>query len=281
MSEGMLAARFYEPNQPLVLEEAPLPRPGSGEVLVEVRACGLCGSDIHIIKGETLTGSRPITLGHEAAGLVAELGPDCGQWQVGDRVAVNCVMSCGLCFNCQRGRDSICLNRRLTGIHLDGALARYVKVKSRSLIALPQEIPFEQGAIATDAVATPYHALTTRGGLRSGQAVAIFGAGGLGAHAIKLARLMGATPIIALDLSKPVLARARRFGADETVNAAQQDPVAIIRELTNGRGVDVALECVGTSKTVRWAVESAAVGGRAVVVGLTPEEIHLGEITNF
>jgi 2-desacetyl-2-hydroxyethyl bacteriochlorophyllide A dehydrogenase len=277
----MTAARFHQAHQPLVLEQVEVPQPGPGEVLLEVQACGLCGSDLHILKGETFTGFTPIIMGHEAAGIVAELGPAVSGWQVGDRVAVNCVMSCGLCFNCQRGRDSICLERKLIGIHVDGALAKYVKVKARSLVPLPDAITFEQGAITTDAVATPYHALKARGGLRSGDSVAIIGAGGLGSHAVKLARIMGAKPVIAVDVSPEVLARARSFGADYVVNAANDDPVEAVAEITKGLGVDLALECVGSARTVTWAVQMTCVGGCAVVVGLSPESIDLGEITPF
>ena len=281
MAETMTAARFHQPGKPLALEEVPVPRPGHGEVLVEVKACGLCGSDLHILKGETFTGFLPITLGHEAAGVIMALGPEVSGWQEGDRVAVNCVQSCGLCHNCQRGRDSICLNRKLIGIHINGALAPFVKVKARSLLNLPEAMPFEQGALITDAVATPYHALHARGELKSGQSVAIFGLGGLGAHAVKLARLMGAAPIIAVDISTPVLERAAGFGADHMVNAKDCDPVEAIREITGGRGVDVALECVGSGAIVAQAMASTAVGGRTVVVGLTPDHLELGEVTPF
>ena len=281
MAEMMTAARFHEAGKPLSLDEVPVPCPGPGEVLVEVKACGLCGSDLHILKGETFTGFTPIILGHEAAGIIEALGPEVAGWQEGDRVAVNCVQSCGLCHNCQQGRDSICLNRKLIGIHIDGALAPYVAVKARTLIKLPESMPFEQGALLTDAVATPYHALSARGELGSGQSAAIFGLGGLGAHAVKLTRLMGAAPIIAVDISDPVLKRAAEFGADHTVNAKTQDPVVAIKELTGGRGVDVALECVGSGLIVRQAMEATAVGGRTVVVGLTPDQLELGEITPF
>ena len=281
MAEMMTAARFHQPGKPLSLEEVPIPAPGPGEVLVEVKACGLCGSDLHILKGETFTGFVPITLGHEAAGIIKSLGTEVDGWQEGDRVAVNCVQSCGLCHNCQQGRDSICLNRKLIGIHLDGALAPFVAVKARSLLKLPESMPFEQGALITDAVATPYHALRARGELRSGQSAAIFGLGGLGAHAVKLARIMGATPLIAVDIAPPVLERAAAFGADHTINAKAQDPVEAIKEITGGRGVDVALECVGSGAIVRQAMESTTVGGRTVVVGLTPDQLELGEITPF
>lgn len=277
----MLAARFHAPDRPLILEETTAPRPGHGQVVVDVRACGLCGSDVHIVKGETFTAFRPITLGHEAAGVVAETGSGVDDRQTGDRVAVNCVQTCGVCRHCRSGREAICENRRLIGIHLDGGLAPRVAVNASSLIALPDEVPFETGAIITDAVATPYHALKARAELTSGQSAAIFGVGGLGAHAVMLARLMGAGQVIAVDPSPAALARARKMGADEEIDPSRTDAAAAIREMTNGRGVDVALECVGAAATVSQALAATATGGRTVIVGLSPQSLDLGEITPF
>ena len=280
MSE-MRAARFYDPNMPIKVEQVPVPEIGPGDVLVEVKACGICGSDVHIMKGETFPGKSPIIIGHEGAGVVSSVGEAVLDWKAGDRVVIDCVTSCGTCFNCQRGQDSICLNRQLTGIHLDGALAQFVRVKPRNLIHLPPDIDFETGSLATDAVATPYHALKARAVLQSAESVAIFGIGGLGFHAVKLARLMGASLIIAVDISEAALERARDAGADAVIDANKEDPPDTIRRLTDHRGTDVALECVGQSQTVRWAAESVRPSGRVVVVGLGPELLQLMSITEF
>jgi threonine dehydrogenase-like Zn-dependent dehydrogenase len=164
---------------------------------------------------------------------------------------------------------------------VDGALARYVKVKPQNLVALPDRISFEQGAVLTDAVATPYHALKARASIRIGESVAILGVGGLGIHAVMLARLLGAVPVIALDISRSKLRRAAAFGADYIINVGEGDPVEAIKSVTSGRGVDVALECVGSKQTVRWAVECVAIGGRVVVVGHSPEPLTLMGITDF
>jgi len=281
MTETMIAARFYAPNKPLVLEEVPVPQIGSEEVLVEVKACGLCGSDIHMFKGETPTGKKPIIFGHEIAGVIAKKGESVENWQAGDRVIISCVTSCGSCYNCLAGRDSICIKRVLIGIHVDGGLARYVKVKPRNLVSLPDEITFEQGALLTDAVATPYHAIKSRANLKAGESVAIFGIGGLGVHAVKLARLLGATPIIALDISDSKLMRAVPSGSDENINVTKQDPIKSILSITQERGVDVAVECVGSPQTVRWAAEAVSIGGRAVLIGHSPDPIQLTSITGF
>lgn len=277
----MRAARFYKPNEPLRIEEVPTPALGPNEVIVEVKAAGLCGSDVHIVKGETFTGFTPITLGHESAGVIAKVGEQVKRWKPGDRVCIDCVTTCGLCYNCLRGRDSICLSRKLIGIHLDGALAQYVKVSARNLVELPESVPFEQGAILTDAVATPYHAITKRARLSVGESIAIFGLGGLGVHALQLAKLMGAGLVIGVDVEESILSRALAFGADVVVDAIQEDPVKRIKSLTGGDGVDVALECIGKNLTLSHCVESVRAGGRAVVLGLGPDSIHIRPITEF
>lgn len=277
----MRAARFYDPNKPIKVEQVSVPKIGPEDVLVEVKACGICGSDLHILKGETFPGKSPIILGHEGAGIVSSVGEAVLNWKTGDRVVIDCITSCGNCFNCQKGQDSICWNRQTIGIHLDGALAQFVKVKPRNLIRLPHEIDFETGALATDAVATPYHALKKRAEIKCGESVAIFGIGGLGFHAIKLARIMGANPIIAIDVSEVALERAWEAGADMVIDAKKENPPEIIRRFTNKWGTDVALECVGKGQTVRWAVESVRPSGRVVVVGLGPDLVQLMAITEF
>ena len=277
----MRAARFYKPNEPLRIEEVPTPALGPNEVIVEVKAAGLCGSDVHIVEGDTFTGFTPITLGHEAAGVIAEVGEQVSGWEAGDRVCIDCVTTCGLCYNCLRGRDSICLSRKLIGIHLDGAFAQSVKVSARNLVELPESVPFEQGAILTDAVATPYHAMTKRARLSVGESIAIFGLGGLGVHALQLAKLMGAGLVIGVDVEESILSRALVFGADVVVDAIREDPVKRIKALTGGDGVDVGLECIGKNLTVSHCVESVRSGGRAVILGLGPESIHIRPITEF
>ena len=277
----MKAARFYRPNEPLRIEEVPLPVLGPNEVMVEVKAAGLCGSDVHIVEGETFTGFTPITLGHESAGVIAKVGEQVSEWKPGDRVCIDAVTTCGHCYNCLRERDSICLKRKFIGIHIDGAFARYVKVSVRNLIRLTDSVSFEEGAILTDAVATPYHAITKRAKLSIGETIAVFGLGGLGVHALQISKLMGAGLVIGVDVEESILARGLTFGADVVVNSKKEDSVKRIKELTGGYGVDVALECTGKNLTVSQCVESVRLGGRAVVVGLGPESIQIRPITEF
>ena len=270
----MKAARFTRVGQPLTIEDIPTPQPGPGQVLVEVRACGVCGSDIHIaLEGVTPTAFAPITLGHEAAGVVAMVGPGVEEFKPGDRVCVCCFLTCGVCDNCRRGRSNVCLERKCIGIQAEGALAQYLLMPAANLISLPDGISFAQGAVLTDAVATPYHALYAIGGLGPGQSLAIMGCGGLGLHAVQLARLGGAAPIMAVDLRPTALERARAAGADVVVDASREDPVEAILAATGGRGADLAVELVGAAITIRQAVECLRVGGRAVVAGLGPDEI--------
>lgn len=277
----MKAARFHRVGSPLSLEDIDKPSPGLGQALVRVRACGICGSDIHIVyEGVTPTAFTPITLGHEPAGEVAEVGPGVEGFQPGDRVAVCPFIVCGQCRNCREGRPQVCLKRICIGIQANGALAEYVLVPAANLVPLPEQVPFEQGAIITDAVATPWHALTVTGRLRAGETVAVFGCGGLGIHGVKLARLAGAALVIAVDVRGPALERAQGAGADLTVNAAQEDVAQVIKKATNG-GVDLAVELVGLNASIAQAVDVLRVGGRAVVAGLGPEPITVSPPVTF
>ena len=187
MQEKMKAARFYKVGEPLKIDTIPTPKLGPDDVLVNVKACGICGSDIHIVhEGVTPTAYSPITLGHEPSGVITGLGPEVRGWKVGERVIVNPFVTCGKCVNCVSGNSQICLFRRVAGIHMEGGLAELLKVPSENLVRLPEPIPFDQGRIAVDAVATPFHAVTKRGALRVGEKVAVFGCSGLGIHESKL-----------------------------------------------------------------------------------------------
>lgn len=274
MKGTMKAARFYKAGEPLKIEEVPIPQIGSNDVLLKVRANGICGSDIHILEGVTPTGSIPQILGHEFAGEIAEVGSEVKNWQIGDRVCVDSIVSCDSCYNCLRGRESICVTRKLLGIHLDGGMAEYARVPARNLIRLPENVPFDQGAIVTDAVATPFHALFKRGHLQLGDTVAVFGIGGLGIHAVQLAKIGGAAQLIAVDVFEENLERAVKVGADYVVKADEADPVKAIKDLTGGRGVDIALECIGKKSTIEQSLRSICVGGKAVIVGLGPDAIE-------
>jgi len=278
----MKAARFYEVNEPLKVEEIPTPEIRDDEVLVEIKAVGLCGSDVHIVyEGVTPTSHKPIILGHEPSGVVAAVGKDVTGWKPGDRVSITPGIFCGSCSNCINGHAEICLSRQVIGIQRDGALAEYLNIPAKNLVRLPEQVPFEVGAIITDAIATPFHALIDRAQLKPGESIAIFGAGGLGLHAVQIAKLAGAKQIFVIDTRDDQLERAKSLGADVTINPSKESPVDRINNMTNGFGVDVSAEFIGLQNTIAQAVESVAIGGRTVVVGLGPEPISVLPPTIF
>ncbi|TAN48475.1 MAG: alcohol dehydrogenase [Betaproteobacteria bacterium] len=264
----MLAARLVKAGEPLALAEVPVPEPAPDEVVVKVAACGLCGTDLHLaVAGDIPVERTPITLGHEGAGVVAAAGRDAKRLREGDRVVLFPAAYCGACRFCLQGRHSLCERSKVYGMARDGALAEYVAAPERAVIPLPDAVPFEIGAIVTDGVATPFHALRSRGRLRAGETVAVFGCGGLGTHAVMLARLMGAARIAAVDVDEKALARARALGADVAIDMRQGDPAKAIRAAF-GRGADLALEFVGLPETVEAAIRSLDKAGRAVISGV-------------
>jgi len=277
----MMAARLLSPGEPLRIEELQVPEPGPTDIVVAVRACGLCGTDLHLaIEGDLPVARTPITLGHEAAGVVAMVGAAVDRIREGDRVALFPAASCGQCRYCRAGRESLCDASNVFGMACDGALADYVLAPASCAIVLPPEVPFDLAAVATDGIATPFHALRSRGALRAGEVVGVFGCGGLGTHAVQLARMMGAGCVVAVDTDTHALTRARRLGADVTVNPADGDARRAIRAAVGG-GLDLAIECIGRSETVELAIRSLAKGGRAVVVGVGPARPALPPLMSF
>ncbi|WP_216829837.1 zinc-dependent alcohol dehydrogenase [Alkalihalobacterium elongatum] len=280
--QKMKAARFYNVNEPLKIEEVPVPQLKDDEVLVQLKAVGLCGSDIHIAyEGVTATDYQPIILGHEPSGIVVQTGANVQGWEIGTRVSVFPIIYCGSCPNCISGHSEICYELKVLGVHRDGGLAEYMAIPAKNLVKLPNNIPFTIGAIITDAVATPFHALIDRAQLRAGESVAIFGAGGLGLHAVQIARMAGAKQIIVVDVKDEQLERAKQLGADISINSKYESPVEVIKKSTNGYGVDVAAEFVGLQETIKQAAASAGVGGRVVVSGIGPEPIQLMATEKF
>ena len=249
------------------------PAVGRGEVLVRVRAAGICHSDAHYRGGFLGADDVPVTLGHEVAGTVESVGTDVSRFRKGERVCIHYLVTCGHCDYCAAGTEQFCLTSRMIGKHRDGGYAEFIAVAERSLFHLPDEISFEQGAILMCSSATSLHALNkTR--LRAGETFAVFGIGGLGVSAVQLGKVLGASKVFAVDINQPKLQLAERFGA-LAVNAAESDPVEQIRAQTNGRGVDVALELIGLPATMQQAVQSLAILGRAGLVGLTQKTLEI------
>lgn len=271
----MRAARFEAASSSLTVADVPVPKPGPGEVLVKVMACGICLSDVHLIDG-TLPGSLPVvTPGHEAAGIVEQAGERVSGWQPGDRVLLGAGRACGVCAPCTRGIAE-CEAPQIMGFGYDGAWAQYVVVPGGALTPLPDDLPFEQACVLADAVATPYAALTERAGLRPAESIGLWGIGGLGVHAVQIAKMVGAAPIIALDPLPAARERALKLGADEALDPTAPDVQDRIRALTGGRGLDVAVDLVGANVVLAQCVASLARAGRAVMVGLSLEDMQLG-----
>lgn len=268
----MKAVRLIEPGRPLEMEDMPIPAVGPRDVLVRIKAAGICHSDVHYRAGVSPV-HYPLTLGHEVAGVIEQIGPEVGNIQVGDRVCLHYMVTCGDCIYCSIGSEQFCTSGQMLGYHRDGGYAEYIVLPARSAFPLPDEIPFEQGAIMMCSSATSFHALR-KGRVKAGESVAVFGAGGLGMSALQLAQAFGALDVYAVDINPRKLDMAEGFGAIP-INAAQTDPVAEIKRLSGGRGVDVALELIGLPLTMQQAVESLAKFGRAVMVGVTQKTIEV------
>jgi propanol-preferring alcohol dehydrogenase len=269
----MLAGRFHGVDRPLTVDEVPVPEPGPGEARVAVRACGVCGSDVHIVEGSTLSARPPLTLGHEPSGVVDALGPGVTEVSVGDRVSVSAGYGCGTCRMCAAGQENLCPSLQIPGITRDGAQAAYVVVPARALVPLPDSIDFATGAILTDAVATPFHAVR-RSGVRAGDVAVVFGLGGLGLHAVTILDQVVGAKVIGVDTSAAALERATRFGAAEVVDASDGMPNRGVRALTGG-GAEATFEFVGVGAVVDQAVKSLRPGGTCTVVGVGRDRLEL------
>lgn len=271
----MKAAIFISGGRPLEVREVATPTPGPGQVLVRVAGCGLCHTDLHYLDhGVRTFKTPPLILGHEASGVVANVGPGVENWREGDRVLIPAVLSCGRCSYCRAGRENLCRNLAMLGNHVDGAFGEYVVVPASELIRVPERLPLELACVIADAVSTPYHAVTRRAEVRPGQTVAVVGCGGVGLNAVQCAVVAGAS-VIAVDRSEERLQVARELGASQVFNPeGVADPERELRRVADG-GVDVALEAVGTPATIRLAFAALRPGGRLVVIGYSAAEVAI------
>jgi len=265
----MKAVRLVKPGRPLELHEIPMPTLRSGDVLVAVKSAGICHSDVHYRAGRSPVHPLPLTLGHEVAGLIAEVGSAVDHLHTGERVCVHYMATCGHCEHCQRGHEQFCTTGKMIGKYQDGGFAEFLAVPARSIFRLPDEIPFEHGAIMMCSSATSLHSLN-KAHLRPGETVAIFGVGGLGISALQLAHAFGARQVFAVDIRPAKLELASQFNAIP-IDATQVDPALEIKHLTDGRGVDVALELIGLPQTMEQAFKSLAVQGRVAIAGLSDQ----------
>jgi len=251
------------------LVEAERPSPSSGEVLLRVGACGICGTDIHFYRGEVKV-RLPLIPGHEFSGVVEEVGEGVDWIEEGVHAVAEPNIVCGHCEYCrQRRRNFYCRNIRAVGVDVDGAFAEYVKVPAENVYTIPAGMPLEEAALIEPL------ACCVRGldnvGLEEGDYVAVVGAGPIGLLLLQLARMWGAARTYAVDVVEERLRLARELGADVAINAAAEDPVEAIKSDTDGLGVDVAMEAVGSSRAVETAFEVVRRGGRLLIFGVAPE----------
>ncbi|WP_409020024.1 zinc-dependent alcohol dehydrogenase family protein [Brevundimonas vesicularis] len=291
----MGAARPYGDSRPLAIETVTLADPGPGEVLVAIRAAGLCHSDLSVINGDRPR-PLPMALGHEAAGVVEALGPGVEDLEIGDHVVMVFMPSCGHCNPCAEGRPALCepgaaANGRgelLTGRrafvceaaepinhHLGvSAFAERAVVSRRSIVRIDKDLPFEQAALFGCAVLTGVGAVVNTARIRAGQSAVVIGLGGVGLSSVLGALAAGASPVIAVDLSEDKLALARSLGPVQTVNAVDPDAVDQVRALTNG-GADFVFEMAGSIRALETAWKMTRRGGTTVTAGLPPPDAAL------
>jgi len=276
----MKAVRLYEGPE-IRIEEVPEPQSGPGQIRVAVQAAGVCGTDLHAAHGRLPVPVSPVIMGHEGAGIVDTIGEGVTNFSVGDRVLLLPSETCGTCPACERGHLGLCPRAQIFGMARDGTFAEKIVAPASCVMPLPDAVPFEHGAILADAVATAYHAVSTRAGIEGGERVAVIGCGGVGYHAILLARMLGAKQIVAVDASEGALRRARAAGADVMLDARTDDARKAIRRAAGGDGPDVVIEYVGKKVTVELAMASVARGGRVIVGGVGMESPELGPLVSF
>jgi L-iditol 2-dehydrogenase len=261
-----------------VYDDVPDPVAEAGEVVVEVRACGICGSDVHGMDGSTGRRRPPIVMGHEASGVIASLGKDVGGWNPGDRVTFDSTVYCGECWFCRRNEVNLCDNRRVLGVSCadyrrEGAFAERVVIPARILYRLPEETTFEQAAMA-EAVSVAVHAVGRWKVDRDATSVVV-GAGMIGLLVVQALRAAGCGRIVAVDLDDDRLAVARELGADYSVRADAGEIASAVKGLSHGRGADASFEVVGNSAALRVAIGCLRKGGTLVLVGNLQSQVEL------
>jgi 2-desacetyl-2-hydroxyethyl bacteriochlorophyllide A dehydrogenase len=268
----MKAAVLEKFHQSLAIRDTPLPEPGPGEVTVEVNACGLCLTDIHIVEGRVPSVRLPLVPGHEFAGVVVKRGSGVTECEVGDRVVVAVDVNCGHCDFCLRAETNRCPNLVRIGFERNGGMAEAVNVPAANVEPLAPGVPIEKAAIIADAVASIYRGLTTVGGVRPGMTVAILGVGGLGIQGVKIARMLGAE-VTCTDLNDAKLERARAFGATHAINPTRESFLELAKRVVGG--FDVVVDNVGIKETLREAVTACRNGGTVVAMGYVEPMVEI------
>jgi 2-desacetyl-2-hydroxyethyl bacteriochlorophyllide A dehydrogenase len=275
----MKAVRYYAPEQPLIYEEAPMPKIGPDEVLVKVQAAGICHTDLHFLDGvlKPWKGTLPLTLGHEIAGDIVSVGKSVKSYNPKDRVVLANVIACGKCDYCKSGRENLCSDLDQIGFTTDGGYAEYVNAPEKTLVKLPDNVSYEVGSTLTCAAASCYHAIVDIAQSKRGETILLNGFGGLGSNALQIAKYFG-LKVIAVDVAKDKLKMAEELGAEKTIDATSQNVQEEIKKFTNNKGIDIAIEFVGRSKTIENAFKSLGKTGRLVFVGYTKDTFTFSPI---
>lgn len=265
----MMKALVLEEYNKFVLKEVEKPRIQPDEVLVRIQACSICGSDVHGMDGSTGRRIPPVIMGHEAAGIIEQVGQNVEGWKEGDRVTFDSTLYCGECEFCKRGEVNLCDNRRVFGVscgeyRFNGAFAEYAAVNQRILYKLPEEVSFLQAAMI-EPLSIAVHAVRVSN-ITQDQDVAVVGTGMIGLLLVQVLAAKGCRKLIAVDVDDDKLALAKRFGATHIVNS-KGDAVKEILDITQGRGLDASFEAVGIEVTGNIAIKSLRKGGTAVLVG--------------
>jgi propanol-preferring alcohol dehydrogenase len=277
MGDGMksmvLHAWVEEWGDNLKLERVEIPKPGIRDALVKVGACGvgLTVSNFLLGKSNNDPSLLPRIPGHEIAGRVVEVGDAVENVEVGDRVITYYYLSCGYCRNCLAGMQDNCTNSKgRLGKHIDGGYAEYVNVPAINLLRIPDEIPYKEATVICDAIGTPVHVMGDRAHVRPGETVMVIGAGGgVGIHAVQMAKLYGAN-VIGVDISDAKLEEVSKLGADEVINSTNLQLTEEVMRLTDDHGVDVAVDFVSSNQTLKDCWDSLAVRGRLIKIASHP-----------
>jgi L-iditol 2-dehydrogenase len=269
----MLQAKLVSAEK-IELEKTRIPSLTSDEVLIQVKVCGICGSDIHAYKGRHPFVHPPIVLGHEFSGMVSEIGSGVRGIPKGEKVTVEPNIVCGGCYNCLHGRHNICLNLKVIGcVGYNGAFAEYIVVPKDKVIKLPEGISYDEAALI-EPTAVAVHAVK-KAEQRVGDRVVILGAGPIGLLVMQVAKISGAGEVIITDLLDYKLKKARDLGADRTINSRSENLVSLIKEDYGEAGIDLIYDCVGIEETVSQAIQIARKGTKILIVGVPEEKIRV------
>ncbi len=269
----MKAAVLEQFHQELRIRELPIPAPKRGEVLIKVRASGLCGTDLHIQDGRLSTIKTPYIPGHETAGEVLELGEDVTGFKIGDAVIVAIDILCNTCRFCTTGRGNLCTRLVRLGFERNGGHGEYMVAPAANLLKFDKKVPFEKAAIIPDAVACMYHAIKNQGQVRATDKICILGVGGLGFQGIQIAKHFGAE-VYCTSRKDNKLDIARRYGADHVINTLKEDLAKTINELTLGEMCDVVFDNIGNDSSIQTGLDILRPGGKVVMVGYDEDSFH-------